>query len=62
MKKNYFAPQMKSYHLDGFSALCNDRSIPVSTETKTEGESGSWSKQFWGVAEDDQEENTDDVF
>lgn len=62
MKKHYFSPQLKCFRIGGLSALCNDKSMPISSGKRTEGDAGGWSKQFWGVADDDEEEIIDDTF
>lgn len=62
MKKNYHAPQLKCFHLQGGSPMFagGSRTMVVSTNdenNKTSGTSGSWSKEFWGLTEDDEDDS-----
>lgn len=55
MKKNYHAPQLKAFVLQGGSLMLNQMSVnPKETTDK-----GSWSKEFWGLVEDDEEDEAE---
>lgn len=62
MKKNYHAPQIRAFALQGGSPMFagGSKTMIVSSNdesNKTSGTSGSWSKEFWGIVDDDEEEN-----
>lgn len=53
MKKNYHAPQIRTFALQGGSPMFRQMSVNSSETT----DKGSWSKEFWGVVDDDEEDN-----
>lgn len=55
MKKNYYSPQLRCFHLQGGSPMFREISVNPS---KTSDDAG-WSKKFWGLAEDDEEDDSE---
>ena len=56
MKKKYNSPICEAYTLHSGS-LC--QTVVVSGDKKVSGESGGWSNKFWGLTEEDEEEEKD---
>lgn len=55
MKKNYHAPQIRAFALQGGSPMFREMSVNPSETT----DKGSWSKEFWGLVEDDEEDEAE---
>lgn len=56
MKKTYIAPTCVNYALPTGKLFTNPASLPVSDD---KADQGGWSKKFWGLTEEDEEEHTD---
>ena len=52
MKKTYFTPECKAVNLPTGQLF----TLPVSGNKTAEDDNGGWSKKFWGVTEEDEEE------
>ena len=52
MKKTYSAPLCEAVELPTGKLM----QLPVSGNTSTSGDEGGWSKKFWGLTEEDEEE------
>lgn len=60
MKKNYHAPQLRCFHLQGGSPMfAVPSSLKVDGTKETSDNAGGWSKKFWGLAEDDEEDDSE---
>ena len=55
MKKIYQTPICEAYELPSGKLM----QLPVSGNTSTSGDEGGWSKKFWGLTEEDEQEEKD---
>lgn len=59
MRKNYSFPTIRQMRI-GTNSLLAGSSLKVdSTHTITESANGGWSKQFWGLTDEDEEPDSE---
>lgn len=58
MKRKYFSPSIRQLWI-GSDLMQAASKIPVSSSKQAEAENGGWSKEFWGLAEDDSDADSE---